>query len=392
MKRTYAERRKAKGEGRLPGESYVGKWLLLHGPEHHLKREVVAEIKEEAKRSAGTGDEPSWEVLEGPSATAREVLNRSQTGALFGGARLIVVREADRMDGDEQDELAKAVKPLPAGVTVVLVTGETGDRGRPSPGSRRRGIRAALQRAIAKEGLAIEFPALKAPAAAAWAINRAKELGKRLEPAAARKLVEQKVGVGLGELESELEKLVSFVGELGIISGAHVEEVTPRLVEEDIFRLVDAVGRRETGRAVGILRGLLQERREEPGRVLWQLAHAIRMLWQTKILVEAGWRPGGEVDAETAELLPQEPRNNVLVYFARLHWQAERMARQANGMSWARLARAVQALRGCDFAMKGITDKVRENAAALELLVVQLCTDLEMPVWDAREAGGRGER
>lgn len=379
MRRVKAEKGIEKEAGRL------GKWVLLYGPEQHLKRQALNEIKAEAKQVAGPGEEPGWEVLEGPSATARDVINRSQTGALFGGARIIVIREADRMDGDEQEALAKAMRPLPAGVTVVFVTGEAGDR-------RRRGIAATLRRAIGKVGVTIEFPALKAPAAAAWAIKRAKEMGKKLEPAAASKLVEQKVGVGLGELESELEKLVSFVGDLGVISGAHVEEVTPRLVEEDIFRMVDAVGRRDTGRAVAMLRALLQERREEPGRVLWQLAYTFRMLWQTKMLLEAGWRPGQEADEETAALLPQEPRKNALALFKRWHWQAERYARQASGISWGRLARAMQALRGCDLAMKGIAGKVRDDAVAVELLVVQLCTDMEMPVWGTHETEGRRGR
>ncbi len=369
MRRAKAEKGTEKEVGRL------GKWVLLHGPEQHLKRAALNEIKSEAQQASDPGDEPSLEVLEGPSVTARDIINRSQTGALFGGARVIVIREADKMEGDEQEILAKAIRPLPAGVTVVLATGETGDR-------RKRGIAAVLKRAISKVGVTIEFPALKAPEAAAWAIKRAKEMGKKLEPAAAKKLVEQKVGVGLGELEAELEKLVSFVGELGIISGAHVEEVTPRLVEEDIFRLIDAVGRRDTGRAVAMLRALLQERREEPARVLWQLAYTFRMLWQTKILLEAGWKPGQEADEETAALLPQEPRKNALTLFKRWHWQAERYARQANGISWGRMARAMKALRGCDLAMKGITGKVRDDAMAVELLVVQLCTDMEMPVWE----------
>ncbi len=375
MKRTYAEHVKAKdGTG-------LGMWGILFGPEQHLKREALAKIREEA-RAAGGGEEPSWEVLDGPSATAREVLNRSQTGALFGGARVIVVREAERMDGAEQEALAKGVGTLPPGVTVVLVTGEAGDRGR------RRAVRAALRRAIEKQGLAVEFRALNVREAAAWAVKRAKEMGKTLEPAAARKLVEQKVGTGLGEVEAELEKLALFVGDVDIIAVSHVDEVTPRLVEEDIYRLLDAVGRRDAGRAVGILRALLEDRREEPGRILWHLSHTVRLIWQTKLLVERGWRPGKEVEEETAALLPQEERKNALREFSRFPWKARRTVQQASKLSWAQLAQAVRALHGCDLAMKRIRGKVVDPAVALELLVVQLCTGLEMPVWESP----KGER
>ena len=375
MRRTSSERAKA------PEGTGFGTWCLFSGPEQHLKREALAKLRAEA-RAGGEGEEPSWEVLDGLSATAREVLNRSQTGALFGGARVIVVREAERMDGPEQEALAKGVGALPPGVTVVLATGEAGDRGR------RRSIRAGLRRAIEKNGRVVEFRSLNVGEAAAWAVKRAKELGKKLEPAAARKLVEQKVGTGLGDLEMEIEKLAMFVGEGEAITGAHVDEVTPQLVEEHIFRLMDAVGRREAGRAVAILRGLLADRREEPGRIVWQLSQTMRLIWQAKILAERGWRPGKKVDEETAAMLPQEERKNALREFARYSWKANRTLEQANKLSWGQLAQAVRALHGCDLAMKGIRGKVTDDAVAVELLLVELCTGLEMPVWKSP----KGER
>jgi DNA polymerase III delta subunit len=139
---------------------------------------------------------------------------------------------------------------------------------------------------------------------------------------------------------------------------------------------------------VAVLRGLLGEKREEPGRILWMLAQTIRLIWQTKLLVERGWRPGQEVDEETAALLPQEERKNALAQFARRPWLARRTVRQANAFTWGQLTRAVEALNGCDLAMKGIRGKVGDDAVAVELVVVQLCTDLEMPVWDSP----KGER
>jgi DNA polymerase III delta subunit len=168
-------RKKSAGNSKARDQRCLGKWCLLYGAEQHLKREALEGIRKEAREIAGD-EEPSWEVLDGPSATARDILNRSQTGALFGGVRVVVVREAERLAAPEQDALTKGVGPLPAGVTVVLVTGEAGDR------SRRRAIRAALRRAVEKEGLSLEFAALKVPEATRWAIERAKQLGKKLEP------------------------------------------------------------------------------------------------------------------------------------------------------------------------------------------------------------------
>jgi DNA polymerase III delta subunit len=295
---------------------------------------------------------------------------------------VVVVREAERMDEEVQKELAAGVGPLPEGVAVVLVTGE-------SRGRRQREVRAALRNAIGEKGLVIDCPAMKDGEAVAWAVAQAKKLGKKLEPAAARKLVQQKVGSGLGELEREIEKLALFVGEGSVIAASHVDEVTPRLVEEDIFRLLEAVGARESGRAVAILRGLLREKRESAGGVFWRLAQGVRELWQMKLLTERGWRPGQEPDEESAALLPQDPRKNALARFTgRRAFLAARTAQQANAMTWGQLTRAVQALHGCDLAMKGIRGKIADDETALELLVIQLCTGMEMPVWESP----KGER
>ena len=404
MKRTHAEHQKAKDK------SCLGKWVLLTGQEQGLKRELLAQVRREAE-AASQYDSPSWEVLDGPSATAREVLARAQTAALFGGARVVVIREADRIptsrkrkgdeaeedDGeegerkpDEQRKMAKAVGSLPAGVAVVLVTGEGRDRRKPD-------VVAALRNAIAKHGLVIECPAMKGGEAAAWAIARAKALGKKLEPAAARMLVGQKVGSGLAELESEVEKLALFVGDRERITAAEVEEVTPRLLEEDVFRMLDAVSGKKPGHAVGVLRGLLGERRAAPPLIMWQLAQSLRELWQVKLLTERGWRPfdhaqgkpGQEVDEETQALLPQDPRKNALKRLTGSRaWLLGRLAQQSNTVTWSELTRAVQAVHSCDLAMKGIRGTVRDDETALELLVIQLCTGLKMPMWE----NPRGER
>jgi DNA polymerase III delta subunit len=67
--------------------------------------------------------------------------------------------------------------------------------------------------------------------------------------------------------------------------------------------------------------------------------------------------------------------------FARRPWLARRTMPQAAAFSWEQLAQAMRALLACDLALKGIQGKVTDPALALELLVIQLCTDVAMPIW-----------
>ena len=367
--------------------SFLGRWSLLAGAEHRLKRDALDRLRAEAVRAAG-GEEPSWESLEGPTLKAAELLLRSQTGALFAGVRVVVVHRAERIPPAEQEALAKAVGELPGDVAVALVTAESGPR------RGQRALRASLQRAIEKHGLWIEFAPLKGAEAEAWAMARAQEYGKRLERAAARKLAEQKLGTSLAELENEVAKLASYVGERPTITSADVDEVTPRLVEEDIFRLTDAVATQQPARAVSILRAMLRDRREAPMGMLAMIAQAIREIWQFKVLLDHGWRPGRQPSEEVTALLPSGPRRNALKRIAGRQWQVRHRINQANSFSWSRLTRALRALNDCDSAMKGMASKVSDADMAIELLVVQLCRDLEMPLWESRSgrAGRRLER
>lgn len=370
MKTTYADYAKAKDF------TCLGAWCLLFGPEQHLKRTALARMRAEVMASGGVGGEATWETLEGSAVTARDLLLRCQTLGLFGGARGIAVLQAERMDKKEQEVLAKSIAPLPSEITVILVSGESGER-------RARTLGAPLRKAIETHGLAIECPAMKAQAAATWAVAHAKEVGKRLEPAAAYKLASERVGARLGELAAEVEKLAAYVGDAPAITVADVEAVTPRLIEEDVFKLIDAVTARNPGRAVAVLRPLLQEGRGEPWLIVPLLASAMREIWQTKLLLERGWRKGREVDDETRAMLPQDPRKYVLrTLTGPRAWLIDRRLEQARNFSWSRLTRALLALHSCDLAMKGIAGKIGDEETALELLIVQLCTDLPMPVWE----------
>jgi DNA polymerase-3 subunit delta len=384
----------------------LGSWCLLYGVEQHLKRQALALIREEVAAAAGPEAEASWEFLDGANVTARDLVLRAQTIGLFSSARGLVVWQAEKISEQQQEELAAAIsgkraargrksaaggsasggqqeeagKPvaLSPAVTVVFVTGEPKDR-------RDRGLRAALQHAIEDKGLAVDCPAMKPAEAARWAADHAKGLGKRLDVAAAQMLASQRVGTSLGELSTEIEKLVAYVGDRPAITVADVDEVTPRLIEEDVFRLLDAVAAQSAGRAVAILRPLLREKREAPERIVPLLAQAIREIWQVKLLLERGWRPGQEPDAETKAMLPADPSANALrrMTGTRAFLLTKRM-QHARAFSWARLTRALQAAHACDLAMKGIAGKVTDDETALELLVIQLCSDLPMPVWEDR--------
>lgn len=103
----------------------------------------------------------------------------------------------------------------------------------------------------------LEFPILKEPAAIEWATARATKMGKTLEPKAAHALVAH-LGTDLRTLGSELEKLLSYVGESSNIKAEDVESAVGVSATYNIFELQKAIGSGNKGLAVEIALRMLE--------------------------------------------------------------------------------------------------------------------------------------
>src|SRR5690606_21533925 len=90
-----------------------------------------------------------------------------------------------------------------------------------------------LDKLVAKVGAVVKCEPQEPAKAAGWAATRCmKRHGVEIEPRAARLLVDR-LGVGLGRIDSEMAKLAAQVGPGGTITAALVEEQTGVSRQED---------------------------------------------------------------------------------------------------------------------------------------------------------------
>jgi DNA polymerase-3 subunit delta len=94
----------------------------------------------------------------------------------------------------------------------------------------------------------VEFPALKEPAAIEWITQRATKSGRTLETKAGQALVAH-LGTDLRTLASELEKLISYVGESTLIKASDVEGVVGFSPSDNVFELTKVIGSGSKARA-----------------------------------------------------------------------------------------------------------------------------------------------
>ncbi len=306
---------------------------LLYG-DPSLVREFLEKLKKEAlKGGSESFNYHSWSAT---SMDAEEVLQTALTMPVFGGKRLIVVKDCHQMKEKDRALFADYVTEPSVESCLVLVYGEE------SPSARDRLFGVSKKKGFVKE--------LKSPTGrrlSDWIVRYVREEGKEITPQAVETLVEMR-GDSLGELKAELDKLILYKGEDKRIDRADVEDTVLQAEEVNIFELTDAIGRKDRRAAMKAF-SLLKD--EEPLKVLGTLAWYVRLLVRCRELME-----GGKEDLASRLRIP------------RFRVPAYRQA--AARFSKKRLYRLLLLLSETDALLKGSQQKPED---VMFRLIVELC-------------------
>ncbi len=241
---------------------------LLLGEETWLADEALGKLLRELLPESER--DLNLDVLDAGEAPVQDIIAKCDTFPFFGARRVVVVRMRDERDfrTGGLEALAAYVEQAPPPSTLIVVAEKL---------DRRRRLFTALQR-IAR---IIPCRRMDPEELPRWVRTRVAAAGKTIVPEAAEGLV-MLVGGNLRELATEIDKLVAYVGARRTIGVADVREVTSHVAEATVFELMDAVGLRQTERALRLLQVVLAE--ESPVKVLFMLSDQIRMLLRTKAL------------------------------------------------------------------------------------------------------------
>lgn len=241
---------------------------LLLGEETWLADEMLAKLVRDLLPASER--ELNLDVLDAGDTPVQDIIGKCDTLPFFGARRVVVLRMRDERDirAGGLETLAAYLEQGPPPSTLIVVAEKL---------DRRRRLFAVLQR-VARIVPCRQLDPEELPR---WVGARVAAAGKAIAPQAVEALV-MLAGGNLRELASEIDKLVAYVGARRTIAPADVHEVTSHVAAATVFDLMDAVGLRQTERALRLLQRVLEG--ESPVRVLFMLSDQIRMLLRTKAL------------------------------------------------------------------------------------------------------------
>lgn len=241
---------------------------LLFGEEQYLVKKTLSRVLAEHKDAA-------VEKLDAP-----ELLSLVETiniPSLFAPQRVIIVDSLDLSEAD--DNFISCLSSLPQGVTLILKNPAGLDR------------RSKVFKAISSLGEVHEckpIPEWEESQVVEFVINAFAEYKKKIDTDLARILVEG-VGRNLGLLQSEAQKITTYMGERAVVDKSDIEKLMVRS-GWDAYSFAQAVLDKNCPLALKTLIELIREK-ENPVELLGLLSAQMRMLFKIKLLASMGQNP-----------------------------------------------------------------------------------------------------
>ena len=269
---------------------------VIHGKEDFLRVRALHEIVQNLL--GNDRENMAYVEFDGPTARMADVLDECRTPSLLAPLRVVCVRQADvflayKAEDDDAEsggggkgsrhrrprsnrEILEDYleSPSPTGV-LILECGVWLKTTR-------------LYKLVPRVGRTIACEPLKGMTLTKWVADQAAGAYRcQLEFMAAEGLVNL-VGDSLGLLDSELAKLATFVAPRTLIRVEDVENLVGVSREEKVFKITDAVARRDAATALALWEQVLATDRDAPYRAVGGLAYGFRRLAEARRMMDQG--------------------------------------------------------------------------------------------------------
>ncbi|MCM1046952.1 MAG: DNA polymerase III subunit delta [Clostridiales bacterium] len=245
-------------------------FYLLYGEEAYLRRQYRDKLK---AALVNDGDTMNYNYFEGKGIDVGEIIDLAETLPFLAERRVIIIENSGLFKhGGEQ--LADYLKEPCETTFFVLVEPEIDKRSK-------------LFKALTAKGRAIEFKAQDESILKRWIIGTLNKENKKITERDLSLFLE-KTGTDMENISKELEKIICYCMDKDVITGADIEEICTRQVNNQIFDMMDAIAAKRQKEAMDLYYDLLTLK-EPPMRILFLLARQFNLLLQVKELKQKGY-------------------------------------------------------------------------------------------------------
>lgn len=235
---------------------------LIAGTDEAKIDQTRGRLRARAEREGGTPALEVFEPGEGKGMPDHEaLLNAIPAMSLMDSRRYLLADGVEKWRDKQLEAVAAAVGQLPPDLTLVLI-------------ARAKAPAKLLKAVKAARGEVHEFEAPKPREMPGVLVNEAKGLGFRLEPAAARMLVDR-MGVSPVRLRNELERLALWAGAGGEVGVDDLEAMIADTSEAIVWTLSDALLEGDAATALRIAEQLISQG-ESLTKLTYGLASSLR--------------------------------------------------------------------------------------------------------------------
>jgi DNA polymerase III subunit delta len=306
---------------------------LIAGTDEAKIDAALARLRARAERESGPGALEVFESAGGGPPDAAALIGAIPAMSLTAERRYLLADGIERWTPGRAGEVAEALGGLDPETTVVLVA-----RGK-AP--------AKVGPAVRKQGgEVLKYDAPRARDLPQRLVSDAAERGFRLDPGAARLLVER-MGTGTVRLANELDRLALWAGPDGEVALADLESMVADTSEAATWALSDALIERSPGDAM-LAAERLSAQGESVTGLVYALASRLRRAHGAMVELEAGRSPN-----EVTSGLDMHP------YAAKL------LVRRLRGTSLAELREAITAIADLEIWCRGGSDYDEQVALTL---------------------------
>ncbi|SHG89154.1 DNA polymerase III subunit delta [Tepidibacter thalassicus] len=259
---------------------------LFYGRETYLLDNIIKVFKDSLNSSLL---DFNCSILDGREITMDLLLSNVETLPFMDDRRIIIVKDFEllknkRKNFTEKDEsdLISYLKNIPQQSTLVFIVYGDIDK------------RRKLAKGLIKQGIVLNCDKLDSTELFKWVKNKFKKENVNID---AEQIIyflniedyqNKNSNKTLSDLENQIIKIASFTGNGNVVTKEIIDKLSSKKIENDIFKLIDAIGNKNSSLSMKILNDMILEG-ESPLMILNMIGRQFRIIIQSKQLKKMGY-------------------------------------------------------------------------------------------------------